>query len=339
MPEVTVLLAVHNGEKYLKQAVDSILEQTFADFEFLIVDDASSDRTPHILAGYQDPRLRIVRNETNLGLTASLNRGLKEARGTYIARMDADDISLNERLEKQLRCFVEQPGIGAAAGWAQKIDEHGKSLGRWDSPHDPEEIYYLLNFRNCLTHSTMMFKRDIVLDIGGYDERMRRAQDYELWYRLSKVTKIFQLKDVLVRWRQTGENISASAKNEQDETARNLAKKNLEALVDMSLTDGEIAALQFNLANEAADINRVCFLLDTINRALFSRESHVIERVGLARGAVKKSMRTRKKNLLVGHLRALSKKAAVQQFFSFSMSLKWFLLKASIQAFIKKPIK
>lgn len=341
MPEdaqVTVLMAVYNGEKYLQEAVDSILRQTHTDFEFLIVDDASIDDTPRLLAGCQekDPRIKVLRNEKNLGLGASLNLGLKVARGRYIARMDADDISLEHRLEKQVRCFAEHAGLGAVASWARQIDERGENLGQWASPLDPEEIYYLLNFRNCLTHSTVMFRKNIVSRLGGYNENICRAQDYELWYRLSKVTKIFQVQEVLVLWRKTSENISSRAREEQDQTVMELVKKNLESLANSSLKDQEILALQFNRPNNCADITRLYSLCAAINKNLLSREAAIIEKVGLKKKLIKQKMAQRKKNLLLGHLKNQPLKTALQQFLSFKLPLKLFLVKALVGALLKR---
>jgi glycosyltransferase involved in cell wall biosynthesis len=129
-PQVTVLLCVWNGEPHLKAAVDSILAQTFHDFEFLIIDDASTDGTPKFLASLTDPRVRVVRNETNLGLTRSLNRGLKLARGELIARQDADDWSTPDRLELQLPFLRANPPVVAVGAQAQLIDGNGGDLGR-----------------------------------------------------------------------------------------------------------------------------------------------------------------------------------------------------------------
>jgi len=125
-PEVTVLMSVYNGEKYLREAIDSILNQTFTDFEFLIVNDGSTDRTAEILRSYDDPRIIIINNEKNIGLTKSLNIGLRMAKGEYIARMDADDVSMPERLQKQIELLNQKKNTGLVGTYYTIINEKGK---------------------------------------------------------------------------------------------------------------------------------------------------------------------------------------------------------------------
>ena len=151
-PIVTVLMSVYNGERYLNEAIDSILAQTFTDFEFLIIDDASTDSTPKILHSYDDPRIRIVTNEENLGLTKSLNKGLALAQGEYIARMDADDISLPERLMMQLNFLIDNKTVPLVGSGAIMIDEDGKSIGKMNLPILAEDNYTHLQFINCFVH-------------------------------------------------------------------------------------------------------------------------------------------------------------------------------------------
>jgi len=138
-PKVTVLMPVYNGERYLNEAVDSILGQTFTDFEFLIIDDASTDKTPEILRSYDDPRIRVVTNEENLGLSKSLNKGLALARGEFIARMDADDVSYPYRLQVQHEFMTQHPGAGVIGSWAEYIDRKGEIVHRYRAPIFPEE--------------------------------------------------------------------------------------------------------------------------------------------------------------------------------------------------------
>ena len=120
-PLVTVLMAVYNGEKYLREAIESILDQTYTNFEFLIINDGSSDRTEEIILSYNDKRIRYIKNEQNLKLIASLNKGLDLAKGEFIARMDADDISLPERLEKQINFLEKHPEIGLLGSWVRTL--------------------------------------------------------------------------------------------------------------------------------------------------------------------------------------------------------------------------
>ncbi len=198
---LTVLLCVYNGEAYVAAAVRSILLQTFRDFEFLIIDDASTDRTPEILAGFRDPRIRIVRNEKNLGLTASLNRGLELAQGEFIARQDADDLSHPERLARQLNFLHAYPGVAAVGAQARLIDGSGRSQGRKDFPLGYRSIWWAHLFDNALAHSAVTFRKAPVVEAGGYDESFRASQDYDLWSRLGERHMLANLPERLVTLR------------------------------------------------------------------------------------------------------------------------------------------
>ncbi|MFH1068307.1 MAG: glycosyltransferase [Candidatus Glassbacteria bacterium] len=217
-PLVTVLLSVYNGERFLRESVESILGQTFTDFEFLIVDDASTDSTAQILTEYasRDRRIRLVRNPANVGLTRSLNRGLALAAGKYVARQDADDVSLPERLQRQVEFFAGNPGTALLGGGLELIGERGETLGRRLPPTDHQSlIAELLIKNNAIGHSCAMLALSAVRELGGYDESFPYAQDYDLWWRISRRWKIANLPEVLVRWRSTGTSISSSRRQEQ----------------------------------------------------------------------------------------------------------------------------
>jgi len=297
-PAVTVLMSVYNGEEFLPRALASIFSQTFADFELWVIDDGSTDRSAQILAQAGDPRLKVLTNTRNIGLTASLNKGLRVARGAYIARLDADDLALPQRLARQKAILDKQPGVGLVGSFAGKIDESGQPSGQWATPLEPEDIYYLLNFRNCLTHSTVMFRRDLVLGLGGYRENLRYAQDYDLWFRLSRKTRLALMRKILVLWRPGRQGISATHKQEQDRLVLEIVRPNLEGLAGEVLTDDELLSLQFNRVIGAARPERLCRLLDTIDRHLLSREKDLIDALGLRPRLIKKRMAAKKKQLL-----------------------------------------
>lgn len=214
-PKVTVLMSVYNGERYLNEAVDSILAQTFTDFEFLIIDDASTDRTPEILRSYDDPRIRIVTNQENLGLTKSLNKGLALARGEYIARMDADDVSFIVRLEKQVEFMEQNVHIGVLGSNYQYIDESGELKGVVSTSLDPELIQWELLFLNPLAHPTVLMRTALIRSVKGYNETFRFSQDYDLWCRLAKITQLAKLQDILLYLRSSKLNISHRHYNQQ----------------------------------------------------------------------------------------------------------------------------
>jgi len=205
-PKVTVLMSVYNGERYLNEAVDSILSQTFTDFEFLIIDDASTDRTPEILRSYDDPRIRVVTNEENLGLTKSLNKGLALAKGEYIARMDADDISLPERFEKQIKFLENHPNVALVGTSCQVIDHQNKALG-YDFVQS-DVLYEDLIKRNCIHHGSIIVRRSVMNEFSGYNELFRKCQDYALWLQMIKLYQLKNIPEILYKLRSHSNSVS-----------------------------------------------------------------------------------------------------------------------------------
>ena len=209
---LTVLMCVHDGEAYLREAVDSILGQTFRDFELLVIDDGSRDGTAAILASYGDPRLRVVRNETNRGLTASLNIGLRLAAGELVARQDADDRSHPSRFEKQVRFLQANPGVAVLGSGYRNMRAHGRRPRRtvWPACTTKAGIRWQLLFGTPFAHSSVMFRRSVILgELGGYDERFAASQDFELWSRVSRTHAMSNLPESLVDIRSHGASISS----------------------------------------------------------------------------------------------------------------------------------
>ena len=180
-PYISVITPVFNGERYIEKSIESILSQSYDDFEYLIIDDSSNDSTPKILEKYLNySKIRIITNHHNIGLTKSLNIGLKNAAGKYIARQDHDDISLRKRLS------------------------------------------------NPIMHSSVMFRKDLVISAGGYDETYNRSQDYKLWSRLIETSDIVQLPDVLIKYRKHDESVSYIDTDEQINNSISIAKTNID---------------------------------------------------------------------------------------------------------------
>ncbi len=196
-PAISVLMSVHNGLPFAREAVDSILEQTFRDFEFLILDDASTDGTAEYLRSITDQRVRIIQLSQNIGLTAALNVGLREAKGEFIARQDADDTSRRDRLALQLAFLRKHERCAAAGAQARLIDGNGRSLGKKKFPLHHEAIAFAHLFDNALAHSVVTFRRKEVMEAGGYDEAWTASQDYELWSRLSATAELRNLPECL----------------------------------------------------------------------------------------------------------------------------------------------
>src|SRR5581483_7063205 len=186
-PKVTVLLAVRDGEPYIGEAVQSVLDQTFTDFELLLVDDASTDGTVAVVERLGDDRIRLLRNERNLGQVPSLNRGLREARGEIVARIDADDVSQPSRLERQLAVLDSDPHVGLVGSWLTLVDERGRRVGslRKTLADYVDFIFHTLIMRVWVSHPAAAYRRGPVLALGGYDEATGPSEDKDLWRKLA----------------------------------------------------------------------------------------------------------------------------------------------------------
>jgi glycosyltransferase involved in cell wall biosynthesis len=214
MPKVSVIMSVYNCEKYVKHAVESILAQTFTDFEFIIINDGSTDRTPVILQAYNDPRIRIIQ-QSNSGLTKSLNRGIRLAQGEYIARMDGDDVSLPERFEKQVDFLDKNHEVGVVGTAYYEMDHKGRIVGQKIFPTEDKELRRVMIKYNPINHTSAMIRKAVFEKVGLYNETFPRAQDYELWFRVVKCFKIANLPDLLTMRRYDDTNISIAAEQQQ----------------------------------------------------------------------------------------------------------------------------
>lgn len=236
-PAITVLMSAYNGEKYLREAIESILHQTFKGFEFIIINDGSTDSTKEIIEEYaaRDERIKLINNIANLGLTKSLNIGLKEARGEYIARLDADDVALPERLQKQFDFLESNRDIALAGAWAEIIDEQGKTKGFIKGETDERTLAFKMIFNNQLTHSSIFFKRDIALAVGGYNKEFQYAQDYELYSRLMTKHRIANHGEILVKFRAHNQAITKkqNIKEFYKQTVLGIIKGNIARWVDI----------------------------------------------------------------------------------------------------------
>lgn len=200
MPQLSVLMSVHNGARYLRESVASILEQTFSDFEFIIINDGSTDATADILASFRDNRLVLIQQERT-GLTKALNTGLARARGVFIARIDADDIAQPERLRKQVAFLNEHPATVLAGSDAQGIDPDGNVIWETSLPVSSIQIKWRLLFYNCITHSSAMFRSREVRELGGYTPSVTFAQDYDLWLKIAARYPVGAVTEPLVCYR------------------------------------------------------------------------------------------------------------------------------------------
>ena len=208
-PKVSVVISVYNGEKYLKEAIDSILSQTFKDFEFIIINDGSTDKTLKIIKSYKDPRIVLISRE-NKGLVESLNEGIKKAKGKYIARQDADDISVKNRLYSQLE-LLEKENKNAVFSFFEMIDDTNKLKNIFTSPIRNVDVYRSLFIRNPLGHGSAMFEKSLFDELGGYSSGVGPVEDYDLWCRFyEKDVKFGVVPKILYKWRDNPNGISSS---------------------------------------------------------------------------------------------------------------------------------
>jgi len=218
-PAISVAMSVYNGERFLAPAIDSVLAQDFHDFEFLIIDDGSTDASPEIIRGYaqKDSRIRATLRE-NRGLVASLNEMIETARSPIIARMDADDICLPDRFSKQIGFLAGNPDYGVVGSWTEDIDAGGRPYHLTGKEHPENHEAFLTAIENgwpLLCHPAAMFRREIVLGVGGYHGAFRHCEDYDLWLRLASVTRLASIPERLLRYRHYDDQVSSRHATEQ----------------------------------------------------------------------------------------------------------------------------
>jgi hypothetical protein len=245
-PAVTVLMSAFNGAAFLSEAVESILRQTFRNFEFLIIDDASTDGSAKILAAVRDPRVRVVRNDTHLGLTRSLRLGIELARGQYVARMDADDLALPERLEKQVAYLTMCPDVGIVGSACCVIDQSGCEVGLLRMPEDDLQIRWASLMVNPFAHPTVMLRRDVLIrEHLNYDETFHTTQDYELWTRVLSVTRGANLREPLVQYRTHGARVTSTRREVQLRNHDTVALRTIRAqLPEFAITSEQVRHLR-----------------------------------------------------------------------------------------------
>ena len=210
MAFVSILMPVYNCGKYLRKAIESILCQTFTDFEFIIVDDGSEDDTVAIVESYTDTRIHFLRNPGNLGIVETLNTGLSRAHGTYICRMDADDIAVPRRIETQVKFLEAHPGVGMAGSQVQIIDAAGLEGEIEEYPQTNARIRRALFVHNPFAHSSVMIRRSVLDAVGTYDKRFKHNEDYDLWLRVAARYEVANLPEVLLKRRVHSESITGA---------------------------------------------------------------------------------------------------------------------------------
>ncbi len=199
-PLVSVIMTIYNNADYLRAAIDSILEQSFGDYEFIIIDDGSKDNSSTIVSTYKDKRIRFT-SRPNKGLPASLNEGIAMATGKYIARQDADDISVHDRFQKQVAWLEKHPEVGLLGTNYLEMDAQGELIKVRNVFTQPDDLKLTLVFSNQFAHGSVMLRSSLLKKVGQYNETISSAQDYDLWTRISRVSPVYNLKDTLYHWR------------------------------------------------------------------------------------------------------------------------------------------
>ncbi|MDD2662765.1 MAG: glycosyltransferase [Dechloromonas sp.] len=269
-PEIDVLITVYNGESFISQTIDSVISQTFSNWRLLIVDDKSTDRTAQIVRDYanQDSRILLIPGP-HKGIAAAANVGLREVCAPLVARLDADDIALPERLEIQRAHLQKHPELLAIGTDVQLIDENNKPLRYRRQPAGPAKIRETLRLRNCIIHPSSMLRTEILHQIGGYREKFRNSEDYDLWLRISEIGGIDNLSQGLTLYRRHGSQITAPSNTRRltlysvgaavDHFLRKSGNTEVECLIDEAAPNdiAEKLALLYQMKPKADDLRAI----------------------------------------------------------------------------------
>ncbi|PKM11085.1 MAG: glycosyl transferase family 2 [Gammaproteobacteria bacterium HGW-Gammaproteobacteria-3] len=238
-PKVTVFIPVYNRERYIAQAIESILGQTFTDFELLLVDDGSTDRSRDIVQGFHDPRVRLVCNEVNLGIPGARNKGIDLAKGEYLAFLDSDDVACPTRLARQVEFLDQHPDYAAVSAWISWVNAKGKPIGKVKRKAlSTDEIAAQRLFRCCLENTASM-ARTAILQQYRHREQFILGSDYDLWARIGADYKLAALPEVLVR-RREHEGRTTEGKTEQIKALRLLIYADQLTALGVAFTDNDL---------------------------------------------------------------------------------------------------
>ena len=218
MPKTSVIMPAYNAEKYIREAIDSILNQTFKDFEFIIVNDGSTDSTKTIIESYVDPRIKIINHNTNQGIYISRNWGLKIAQGEFIANFDSDDISMKNRLEEQLSFMMKYPDIVVIGSWMEMMDMKFSKTYILKYNCDPAIIKWDQILKNQISNPASFFRKKTIDEVGYYRKKYKYAGDYDFWSRISRKYKMSNISKALVRQRVHNKSITGTPRTHKIQT-------------------------------------------------------------------------------------------------------------------------
>ena len=305
-PRVSVVMAVHDGAPFLRAAIDSLRAQTFRDFELIVVDDGSTDGSAAIVRSIADPRIRLIANERNLGLAASLNRGVGAASGELIARLDADDLAEPRRLARQVEFMDVNPDVALLGSWYIEMGADGTSLARRQLPTEHWDLRWHLCLTCPFVHSAMLWRRRLLAErVGRYDEQLRYGEDFELWRRVAERLRVANLPAYLIRLRlhessmtATYDWLSRAGPRLRAETAARLLgwqdggepfEERLKRLYNLLI--GTPRGSQHQLLEDAAELLRLheAFALDAAMPGDVASRQRNLLRTGLARRLLRAS--------------------------------------------------
>lgn len=269
LPEISVILPVYNAQLFLKEAIDSVLQQSFSNFELIIINDGSTDKSHEIIIGYKDERI-IYREQKNSGLAATLNNAIHLARAEYIARMDNDDVSLPDRFEKQLKFMKEHPQTGLLGTATEIIDENGKTTSRFmQHPCGNVALKLALMFNNPFVHASVMFKKSVFVKAGEYSVDQNYFEDYNLWSRMARVSNIANLSQRLLKYREVSTSMSRTT-SDYSKRVINQAVINIQNYCpSFSKEDIELCVACINGYAKEQDFKRAKNLLESLLEQLW----------------------------------------------------------------------
>jgi len=238
-PIVSVILPVYNGENHISECIESILSQTYNNFEFIIVDDASTDNTPHLLKKYakKDSRIKIITHNSNQKQTAAANTACKFAKGKYIARMDADDVALPFRLDRQVKYLESNLDFGLVGSWSDRINNYGKIFDRWIVETNTTYLKWSFLFQTNFAHASAMMRNNIAKEVGYYQSP--EAEDFDLWSRISTISKIGCIPEILQKRRVWEGQLNLKVPAETVNCVHQIIQKNIKLILgkEISLND------------------------------------------------------------------------------------------------------
>lgn len=241
-PTVSVLMPMRNASTYVQASVESILSQTFTDFELVVIDDCSGDDSANIVSSIADHRLRLLRNAQNIGVAACLNRALASVRSPFVARMDADDVSHPDRLRQQLAFLGERPDVGVVSSACTVINDKGRPIGHLEAPVDHDSIFFLLHFFSVILHPTVMMRTQVIMAARGYSLAAPHAEDYELWLRIAPTVQIASLPTRLLCYRRHADQVGQQHRTVQRCTEDTLRTAALQGTIGRRLSRPEVLA-------------------------------------------------------------------------------------------------